>query len=500
LGIALVALCDILRASAVNGNASRIESTGPVSPLPLGMARFEKRSMMPVSREALFAYHERPGALQRLIPPWENVRLIQNDGHLRPGARVILEMKIGPIAKRWVAEHTEYIAGRRFADRAVQGPFAKWEHVHEMVDPGDASSSTSGGSQTSTSVLRDAVDYQLPLGFLGKLGAGFAAKQLETMFAFRHARTAHDLIRHARYAARERKCIAISGASGAVARNLAPFFTVGGHAVRPLVRGATQAMSGIAWNPATGEIDEAKLSECDAMVHLAGSSIAVRWSEKSKREIVASRVPATRLLCERLAKMTKRPSVLVCASAVGYYGDRGEEEITETSTPGDNWSAGVCKQWEDATQPARDAGIRVVNLRIGIVLAARSGALAKMLPPAKLGLAGRVGSGKQWMPWIAMDDLVGVIHEAVMDDRWRGPVNAVTGSVRQIDFIRTLGKVIRRPTVAPLPGFMVRLLFGQMGTELLLGGQRVVGAQLGELGFGALFPELEGALRFELGK
>jgi uncharacterized protein len=454
------------------------------------MPSYEKQSTMPVRRQALFSYHDRPGALERLIPPWQDIRIIRNDASPRDGCRVELEMKQGPLRRRWVAEHYDYEAGHQFRDRALRGPFKTWLHTHLTRD----------GTSPDTSVLVDQIEYELPLGILGRLGAGWVRGQLETMFAFRHARTRFDVARHAAFAECPRLRVAVSGASGAVASQLIPFLTTAGHSVSRFVRGQSKREQDIAWTPATGAVEEDTLAQCDAIVHLAGSSIAVRWTKKNRREIEDSRVLATRKLCERVASMSVRPRVMVCASAVGYYGDRGEEALTEASPAGDNWSAKLCQRWEEATAPARDAGIRVVNVRIGVVLSARTGAIPKLLTPLKLGVAGRVGGGQQWMPWIAMDDLVGVIHEALMRDDWQGPINAVTASVRQHDFIRTLGRVMHRPTFAPLPALAVKTLFGQMGTELLLGGQNIVGRKLNDAGFEPVLPELEGALRFELGR
>jgi hypothetical protein len=240
----------------------------------------------------------------------------------------------------------------------------------------------------------------------------------------------------------------------------------------------------------------------DAVVHLAGEGIAARrWSSSQKEEIRRSRVAGTATLAEALAKLERPPKTLVCASAIGIYGDRGDEALDETSAPGSDFLASVCQEWEAAAAPAAARGIRVVNLRLGIVLTPRGGALAKMLLPFRMGAGGKVGSGEQWMSWVSIEDVVGAIHAALFDARARGAVNVVAPNpVRNRDFAKILGRVLRRPAIAPLPAPAVSLVFGEMGRALLLASQRVAPMRLRELGFEFAHPDLEGALRFLLGR
>lgn len=477
----------------------------------------EKRSLMPVSREALALYHERPGALERLIPPWERVEIRMNGGPLADGKRVILAAKIGPVWKEWEAEHFDVVPGERFRDRAIRGPFGAWTHSHlfekaasppqagmpvPLEEPSPPPMSVAPAVAqaflpVSSSVLHDHVDYTLPLG---PIGGSYVRKKLEQMFAFRHARTANDLRRHEAFAGRPRMKIAVSGARGAVASNLIPYLSTAGHEVYRMVRGRADADDEIAWNGNTGEIRSSPLGRDGALIHLAGRNIAVRWSRRNREEIVTSRVDATRKLCEQLAKLPERPGTLICASAVGFYGDRGEEVLDEASPRGSGFAAELCEAWERATDAARDAGIRVVNLRIGVVISGNSGALAKLLAPAKLGMAGRLGSGQQWMPWIAMDDLLAAIEWCIHDPSLAGPVNAVSGSVRQAEFVATLGRVLRRPTLGHLPAVGVKAIFGRMGKELLLASANVQPTRLRATGVMPIFETLEAALRFELGR
>ena len=244
------------------------------------------------------------------------------------------------------------------------------------------------------------------------------------------------------------------------------------------------------------------LEGIDGVVHLAGENIADgRWTEAKQRRIRDSRIDGTRLLCERLAQAEDKPSVLVCASAVGFYGDRGDEPLDERSARGSGFLAEVCEAWEEACQPARDAGIRVVNLRIGVVLSADGGALAKMLPPFRFGLAGKLGNGKQWMSWISLDDLVGAIDHALTHEEIEGPVNAVSPNpVTNAEFTSALGRVLSRPTALTMPAIGARVVFGKLADELLLSSIRAQPRALLASGFRFEHPDLETALRQALGR
>jgi uncharacterized protein (TIGR01777 family) len=295
--------------------------------------------------------------------------------------------------------------------------------------------------------------------------------------------------------------IAVAGASGLVGEALVSLWTERGRDVVRLVRRSPRsAASEVYWNPDSGEIDGPALEGIDAVVHLGGAGIAAgRWSAKQKTAILESRVASTRLLSNSLSEMNRPPHTFICASAIGYYGDRGDEVLTEKSPPGAGFLADVCKAWEAATEPARQAGLRVVNLRIGMVLSRHGGALKRMLPPFKTGFGGIVGSGRQYMSWIALSDLVRAIDFLLTADDAAGPVNAVAPQpVTNREFTRTLGRALRRPTLLPLPGFAVRLLFGEMGEALLLAGNRVQPARLTQAGFSFEYPCLEAALNAEL--
>jgi uncharacterized protein (TIGR01777 family) len=296
--------------------------------------------------------------------------------------------------------------------------------------------------------------------------------------------------------------VLVTGSTGLVGSALVRRLTSEGHQVTRLVRTATPpGSSDVSWDPAANRIATPALEGLDAVVHLAGENIATgRWTPAKKARIRDSRVQGTTLLCEALAQLVEAPKVLVSASAIGYYGDRGEQVMREESRPGDDFLADVCRAWEAATAPAEARDIRVVHLRIGMILSPDGGALAKMLTPFKLGAGGVLGSGQQYMSWIALDDIVGIIHHALHTEALRGPVNAVAPqAVTNRDFTKTLGRVLRRPTVLPMPAPVVRLLFGEMGDTLLLSSTRVVPARLEASGYAFRYPDLEGALRHLLG-
>ncbi len=291
--------------------------------------------------------------------------------------------------------------------------------------------------------------------------------------------------------------IAISGASGFLGSKLVPYLMEAGHKVKRLVR-KKQGISEheIPWNPYKEFIERQALEGVDALIHLSGERIDGRWTKEKKQRIRDSRVLTTQFLCKTLLELQNPPATWICASAIGIYGNRGNAWLTEESPPGEGFLADVCKDWEAATLPATKKGIRVVNLRIGVVLSPDGGALAKMLLPFKMGLGGVIGSGDQYWSWIAMDDLLAIFLFTLTHETLQGPVNAVAPNpVTNREFTRLLGRVLHRPTLLPLPAFMARLILGEMGEVLLMSSARVKPEKLLESDFTFHFPELELALR-----
>jgi len=296
--------------------------------------------------------------------------------------------------------------------------------------------------------------------------------------------------------------VLISGASGLVGHALTERLRSAGDTVQTLVRRRPDESKGeIGWDPDAGKLDSSRLQGVDAVVHLAGKPLDSRWTETTKKAIRGSRVRGTRMLAEVASQLQERPKVFISASAVGFYGSRGDESLDETSGPGTGFLADVCRQWEEAAAAARGAGIRTVQLRSGLVLSRKGGMLARVLAPFKMGAGGVVGTGRQWMSWISLDDATAAIQYAIGVAELSGPVNLTAPQpVCNADFTRTLGKVLGRPTLVPLPAFAVKLLLGEMGDELLLAGQKVLPRKLLASGFRFAHADLESALRWALAR
>lgn len=455
------------------------------------MPVFEKRSTMPVPVGELYAWHARPGAFERLAPPWQRLRVVERRGTIADGDRLVMEYGLGPVKRRWVAVHKDHVEGRGFTDVQEEGPFARWRHEHRFAADGD-----------ERSVLEDHVEYELPgPDAAAKAAAGAAERRLRRLFEFRHQRTRDDLVRHAAYRDRPPLRVAITGGSGFVGSALTAFLTTGGHEVLRLTRRRDPGEGWVHWDPSAGTIDAAALEGVDAVVHLAGTSIAALWTPSRRRDILESRRLGTELVARTVAGLEPPPKVVVSASAVGWYGTRGGEDLSEESGPGEGFLAEVCRVWEGALAPAREAGVRVVTTRFGLVFGGAGGLLAAMLPAFRLAAGTRFGSGDQWMSWVAIDDLVGAVHHALQEESLSGPVNVTAPEpVTNREFTKTLGRVVRRPAVLVAPRAVLERGLGQMAKDLLLTSQRVKPARLTAAGFTWLFPDLEAALRFELGR
>lgn len=453
---------------------------------------FMRRVNVDAPVHMLFQYHERPGAFNRINPPWEPVELIEHTGGIRDGAKVDLKFQIGPVPIRWLLTHQNYRQNAQFEDVQVKGPFAYWRHTHRMEPNGP-----------DKSILEDTIEYALPFGILGQIfGGAVAHTKLERMFKYRHEVTVKDIATHCAYPTRPLR-IAITGASGLIGTALTAFLTTGGHTVIRLVRSLDQCGEhAVYWNPDVGTLNPDDLEGVDAVIHLAGENIGgKRWTPAQKKRILDSREKATRLLAETLAKLQHKPKVFISVSAIGYYGDRGSEILTEDSPSGEGFQAEVCRVWERASAPAAEAGIRVVNPRIGVVLAMNGGALARLLLPFLFGVGGRLGSGQQYFSWIALDDVLGGIYHCLMTDSLRGAVNlSAPEPVPNAEFTKILGRVLWRPTLFPVPGFALRLLFGKLADELLLSSTRVKPTQLEQTHYRFRYNDVESALRHVLGR
>jgi uncharacterized protein (TIGR01777 family) len=430
----------------------------------------------------VFAWHTRPGAMRRLVPPWQPMTVVAETESLADG-RAVLGL---PGGLRWVAQHdpSGFDPPHRFVDElSSQGPsswparvIGRWRHTHEF-------SEQSGGTR-----VNDTVDTPVP-------GAA-----LRSTFVYRHRQLAEDLSAH-RAAGMQPMVVAITGASGLVGSALSAFLSTGGHRVIRLVRRRTRNDLERQWNPDRPAPE--LLSGVDAVVHLAGASIAGRFTDRHKAAIRDSRIEPTRRLADAAALADDGPATFISASAIGYYGfDRGDALLGEESARGDGFLADVVTDWEAATAPAEEAGLRVVTVRTGIVQSARGGTLKLMRPLFSAGLGGRLGSGEQWLSWIGLDDLLDVYHRGLYDGRLSGPVNAVAPEpVRNADYSRVLAEVLHRPAMVPVPSLGPRLLLGEQGArELAAANQRVLPTKLESLGHRFRRPKITDALGHELGR
>lgn len=446
----------------------------------------EYESIVDHPLDEVFAWHTRPGAMPRLVPPWQPMTAVTETSSLKDG-RAVLGL---PGGLRWIAQHDPagYDPPHRFVDRLSSAGVRSWParvvghwtHTHEFHEV--------PGGRTR---VYDRVEVPLP------------AAALRATFAYRHRQLADDLAAHrdAAAAGLASATVAITGASGLVGSALSALLTSGGHRVIRLVRGPAQGPDERRWDPDDPASDV--LAGVDAVIHLAGASIAGRFTASHRAAIRDSRIGPTRALAEVAARTADGPTAFIGASAVGYYGfDRGDAVLSEESTPGDGFLADVVADWEAAATPASDAGLRVVHVRTGIVQAAAGGTLRLLRPLFSAGLGGRLGSGRQWLSWIGLDDLIDVYYRALYDGRLSGPVNATAPNpVRNAEYTRALAGVLHRPAILPVPAFGPRLLLGEQGVrELAEADQRVLPVKLMAVGHRFRQPLLDEALAHQLGR
>ncbi|WP_127125621.1 TIGR01777 family oxidoreductase [Georgenia sp. SYP-B2076] len=489
------------------------------------MAHFQHTTVLPYPRDEVFAWFERPGALVRLSPPFGGSVQAEPDRGIRDGSTArlgigapgVLGAGLGALARAvpwpgvvparlrrpeldWTARHDAYDPPHGFRDTMERGPLGHWQHTHRFEEAPD------GGT-----VMVDHIDFGVPgEGRLPDQVAETAARPLQPtlrrIFAYRAAQLRDDLVFHAAHAAAGTRTVAVAGASGLIGRQLCALLTGGGHRVLRLVRRDATAPDEVSWDPAAGTLDEEALREVDVVVNLAGRFIGGHLTPTAKHEIWHSRVDGTTLLSRALARIAEdgRERAFVCASGIGYYGARPHtvpdpEPLTEDDPAGTGFLADVSRAWEAATTPAAEAGVRVVSLRTGLVQTPVEGPLARLLPLFAVGLGGPLDRD-QWQSWISIDDIVSAYAHAALDDRVRGPVNAVGPEpVRGEEYARTLGHVLHRPALLPVPAFGPRLVVGRQGAEeLAYASQRVSSRRLQEAGFRFRHPTLEAALRHVL--
>ncbi len=471
------------------------------------MPVFEQVSRYPYPREQVFAWHERPGAVVRLMPPGMATVLTRPTDGINTGSQVTLRITHPLLAGirlpgnkrvgvKWLVEHTELVPGERFVDEQVVGPFRTWKHEHEFADGPDGST-----------VLTDRITWELPVRLPAGFDQALLEMQLDGLLRFRERQLRDDLALLARLPMTPSHVV-VTGSSGLIGRQLCAALATAGHRVTRLLRASSRraapANDTAAWDPDRGVLDPAVLADADAVVHLAGEPISGRFTAKHRARVLDSRVRSTTLLVDAIRAARAAgggPTTLVQASAIGIYGARRPDEVlTEESAPGEGFLAEVVQAWEAAARPAADAGVRVAFLRTGIVLSEGGGALQPMVPLFSMGLGGRLTAPDAYMSWIGLDDMARAYLHVLFTPSLAGPVNAVAPRpVTSQEFADTLGQVLHRPAAIPTPGFAPAVLLGREGaSELVATDQRVLPTRLLDTGFQFAQGHLIAALRHAL--
>jgi uncharacterized protein (TIGR01777 family) len=446
-----------------------------------------RHTALPVPPTELFAWHMRTGAFSRLTPPWQTVRVVSAQP-VANGSLTKLALKQGPFTLQWHALHSNVIPEREFTDTQAKGPFKSWKHTHRFLP----------GPTPQASTLEDDITFTFPV-YVPPFARRTIEQDIERSFAFRHARTLADLTRHAQFssarAARNESPTlraAISGSTGLIGSALTEFLTTGGHDVTRLVRRKPE-------HP--GEASYTDLPDkLDAVIHLAGEPLAKgRWNKRKREAILTSRVETTRTLAKSLAQLRHPPATLIVASGAHFYGHRDDQNLSEDDGIGSGFVPEVVRDWEAAAEPARNAGIRVVHLRIGMVISANGGALRELLPPFRLGLGPILGKGTQWWSWISLDDVLYAILHTLATPSLQGPINLTSPHpVTAAEFSRTLAHAVDRPLFAHVPTPALNLMLGEKA-EVLTMSTRVIPAKLRKNNYRFEHLTLESALHHELG-
>lgn len=435
---------------------------------------FVFRSTIPRPADEIFHWHMRRGSVQRALPPWKKIKVLE-EGE----TRVSLLLHICFFWKKWILERR--LGKNVLTEIQIQGPFKRWEHLCKVLP-----------REEKTCELTDRITLSFPLPFFKKK----IHKELHRALAGKHEVLAKDLATYARYPQAPLR-ILLSGSTGFLGRHLKAFLLAGGHEVICLVHSQKRVgKEMVYWNPAAGEIDPRSLQGFDAVIHLAGENILGRWSKKKKEAIFLSRCRDSWLLSQALSRLEKPPQTVISASAIGFYGNRGEELLTEKSLSGKGYLADVCVKWEEALSAVRDRGVRVVHTRFGAILSPSGGMLGKMLPLFRLGLGGKMGRGDQIVSWIHLDDAIGALYHLLMRQEIFGPVNVVSPhAVSQEQFTVTLAERLGRCAVMRIPAFCLRALMGEMADEVLLASTHALPERLRETDYHFRYPHLKEALR-----
>ncbi|HSA74964.1 MAG TPA: TIGR01777 family oxidoreductase [Candidatus Nitrosocosmicus sp.] len=459
---------------------------------------FIKRVEISSKVEDVFEYHRREGALERLIPPWSSLQVIKRDKDLKDASIVILRLNVGPIGIRWIAQHLGYIQNRQFQDKMIKGPFRYWLHTHSFVPR----------ELDNNCIMEDRIDYSLPFGIAGiDLFNNIIRDNLCQLFYYRHHILKNDMNLYKLVRKNRGKRILITGSTGLIGSALVPFLsTVGDHHVTRMVRPSSTYRNNnpyaVKWDPDKGKIEINDLEGYDVIIHLSGENIFGRWSESKKRKLMESRIKTTRLLCDSLIKLKNPPSTLICASAIGIYGDRGEDVLTEETFPADSGFLSVlCQKWEEATASVKSIGIRLINARFGMVLTPKGGMLKKLVEPSIFKIGLRIGSENQYISWISIEDVLGSILYSIGDSSIRGPVNFVSPNpMKMSDFTRILSEILKNKLIIPITTRTLKPVFGELAEYVISSSSFVIPRKLSIAGYPFMNTDLDNTLRLLLGR
>lgn len=449
--------------------------------------QFSLKTVFPTEAEKIFLWHLHPAVLERMTPPWIKLRVISQEGDpSQVDSKIHLQIKIGILWIPWILQYKQYKPKQSFTQVQIRGPFRCWNHHHEMSSISAKSSS-----------LEDTITYST---FFTPLHH-YVQRQLKRSFTWRHKTLMQDVTIYAKYPLKPMR-ILLSGSSGLVGHTLSSFLKLAGHEVVALRRKTNnaKAKSFVSWNPASGEFALSDFECFDAVIHLAGKNISSRrWTKKFKREIFLSRCRDTWLLSEIFLRVSRPPKTFICASAVGYYGPKGDSAVSEQSPYGSGFLADTSKKWEDATESIAKK-MRVIHTRFGAILSPAGGILQKILPLFNLGLGVIFGDGKQYFPWIALEDVLYSIYHCLSDESISGSVNIVSPQLETFEtFCQKLAKILHRPLFLRIPAPVLKIAFGEMAKEVFLPSIRAIPEKLIQSNYSFTFPDLDNALKHMLG-
>lgn len=460
---------------------------------------FVRRSLIPCNISRLFIYHTRNGTLQRLIAPWSGLTVISQSGGIKDGAVTHFRLSIGPLKITWIAKHFGYIQNQRFQDDMIKGPFKKWIHTHSFQAQGE-----------NNCVLEDEINYILKFSKLGSmLFQNRIQNYLNQLFLYRHRILINDT-RIMKNLVEKNRNILISGSHGLIGSALIPFLSSVGNCritrlIRPNINGKNHPVNTddrlVYWDLEHKKLNLAELEGFDVIIHLTGENLFGRWSNSKKRVIIESRVKSTRFLCESMSKLSRPPNLLITASAIGYYGNRINEIMTEDSNPGSGFLSELCQEWEDVARNATKLGIRVINMRFGLVLSPLGGILQQLLRFSRLGMSLSIGNKSRIISWVSIEDVLASIFHSIINSSISGPVNIISPTpVTNLEFSRTLKRVLRTHLSLTIDEGMAKKIFGQFYDEVLSPSIFVIPKRLTSTGYKFFNSSLEDSLRFLLGR